>query len=1339
MERLELSLEARDQSAGVVDSFNKRMAASEAAIDKVSRASQVNAQETGKLAAIYNATEAAIGKVVEKAEAGINAIGRLAKGTADLATEANRAKTEIAGLLGTLGSVTASFVAQEQAAIGITNTYRLLRLALSPTVFTAVTVAIGALVEKSVELAYSAGQIANAQILQAERLGITVRTYQALSGAASIAGTSSKSFISAATELNKVINDIDNHGRAAAALRELGVSLKNDGEFRTGVDLLREIGVRVENLKDPADRARIAFSLFGKEVAEEILPHLDSRIDNNISSLNEFGGVLGSIRTSEMAEFSKGVDDIGKAFDRANDSAKALFAGLKNKFAQAGAAVGNAGLSFLKDPILGPGLAFHTNEEIVGSVEANRIRRERLEKEQNGLSDAEFKAQLEAGLKRIEIPNADDTIDNKIAEVKKKIRETEFTKGASAQSGNDPEFQKFIASRIEGYKKELAALKEVQSNLSDIRPIEVIGNATDDKADAIAEKVKRGREALEKELEPLKALRAKLIAVRETKYGVDAEQSSEVEKVAAGQRLIQVQAEIEKRESQVKSIEQVEQAEKRTSTLLREAQSQELAGLAKIIAEYRAYQKELGISAKANRDLADAFQLRIQREAIGELRKNAKDALKEITDLAEKQNEIRTNKFKQGLDFQINTGDLALKNNASELDQSDAIKRSRDQQLTALDAINAQTLAQKLSVEAQKLKIEQDYINQSAVNQLQALDREQEYEVKLATDRADLLLRLGIINEEQRLDAINELNRSYGLKAQKIAEETEFGIQQARQKAATTANKEIVDATLRTYDQLKRGAEGIFDQVFTKGKNIFEQIGNVAKTALLTALKDVVTSNVAARLTTLVTGQKVTLQTDSNNAGPLGKVLGGLGVGARPIVGQPTLPPSKLEQPGHLGDAQLMTSGALKVFVENQAQGGQGGSESTALAAAGGGLLVAAGALSRAAQSSVAASEVVGSARIGDTASRLGGGLINRTGESIGGVPSFGGQSLSGLSGILGAPGGTAPTFGGSSGLGGILGSGGTSGGGFGGILGGGLGGLKDIFFNSGSISTGAGAANTAAGIGGFGGKLAGIGSSPAATLGGGLLIADGLRRGGVGGLVETTGGGALVGFKFGGPIGALIGGAAGLAAGLFGLGRKSSADKIIEKIKNFYGITVDKNFANQIASMAKSTFGDNIDVAIRSPQVRELLQLYAQSTGQNFSKTLAATPRPVELVQSGGQLTQAAQRIDGQAFAFQSSLPTYGGISTQTLPSAAPPAYTYQQDGKTYSIPGGGNPTTQGGDTYISIDKDSVASFFQGQGVKAIQNNPATVAQANVTALQSSQSRQTGRGVINEPLSTLR
>jgi hypothetical protein len=42
--------------------------------------------------------------------------------------------------------------------------------------------------------------------------------------------------------------------------------------------------------------------------------------------------------------------------------------------------------------------------------------------------------------------------------------------------------------------------------------------------------------------------------------------------------------------------------------------------------------------------------------------------------------------------------------------------------------------------------------------------------------------------------------------------------------------------------------------------------------------------------------------------------------------------------------------------------------------------------------------------------------------------------------------------------------------------------------------------------------------------MGGALLAMDGLRRGGVAGLGETAAGGAMIGFKYGGPLGAAIG-----------------------------------------------------------------------------------------------------------------------------------------------------------------------------------------------------------------------
>ena len=55
---------------------------------------------------------------------------------------------------------------------------------------------------------------------------------------------------------------------------------------------------------------------------------------------------------------------------------------------------------------------------------------------------------------------------------------------------------------------------------------------------------------------------------------------------------------------------------------------------------------------------------------------------------------------------------------------------------------------------------------------------------------------------------------------------------------------------------------------------------------------------------------------------------------------------------------------------------------------------------------------------------------------------------------------------------------------------------------------------------GSFGDKLQALGKSDAALMGGALLAMDGLRRGGKIGVAETTAGGALIGYKFGGPLG---------------------------------------------------------------------------------------------------------------------------------------------------------------------------------------------------------------------------
>ena len=174
---------------------------------------------------------------------------------------------------------------------------------------------------------------------------------------------------------------------------------------------------------------------------------------------------------------------------------------------------------------------------------------------------------------------------------------------------------------------------------------------------------------------------------------------------------------------------------------------------------------------------------------------------------------------------------------------------------------------------------------------------------------------------------------------------------------------------------------------------------------------------------------------------------------------------------------------------------------------------------------------------------------------------------------------------------------------------------------------------------GSFGDKLQALGKSNAALMAGGLLAMDGLRRGGYAGLAETTAGGALIGYKFGGPMGAAIGAAAGAVAGIVRLFVKGAVEKAKDKIKALYGVDIsDKGVLQQIVDMAKSGFGGNLDMAIRSPQIRDLIQLYAMSTGQKTTG-MPGTVTPLSLVETGGSLFQSPQYNNG------TPLPGLGGL----------------------------------------------------------------------------------------------
>lgn len=327
---------------------------------------------------------------------------------------------------------------------------------------------------------------------------------------------------------------------------------------------------------------------------------------------------------------------------------------------------------------------------------------------------------------------------------------------------------------------------------------------------------------------------------------------------------------------------------------------------------------------------------------------------------------------------------------------------------------------------------------------------------------------------------------------------------------------------------------------------------------------------------------------------------------------------------------------------------------------------------------------------------------------SSGGLDFTGGLGgLAALAPLLGAPGGTSGFAGplsslggfggGSSGLGGFSGLGGLRLPGFGGGgsgmpggLTGMLGGLRGLF--SGNTLSGL-AGNLGAyktilggkGIGSFGSQLGGLASGPfagtaAAGLAGGLgigLALHGLTGDSAGSLSGTLQG-VAGGFLAAGPIGALIGGGIGLGEQLAGVEPKwKEAQRLV---KQQYGMTISKQIGQAIADIAKQKYANTVSIAVRSPEVRQLLEVYAAGTGQNIPLS-SMQPHAGILVNEGGQLMQQATYQYGRPFSYSSTLPV-AGIGAGSLSVAGGPQFLQ-----------------------LHIGGDSAASFLDGRVASTVDS----------------------------------
>ena len=125
---------------------------------------------------------------------------------------------------------------------------------------------------------------------------------------------------------------------------------------------------------------------------------------------------------------------------------------------------------------------------------------------------------------------------------------------------------------------------------------------------------------------------------------------------------------------------------------------------------------------------------------------------------------------------------------------------------------------------------------------------------------------------------------AFRAEGEQSSEQTDAAIAAARENAALRQTQLVRDQNRQIFDSLKRQAEGVFDALLTKSQSIWSAIGNSLKTALLTAIKDVVTSRVATMLMQLFTGARASFAAGTGG-GMLGRLGGVLGAGAVPVFG----------------------------------------------------------------------------------------------------------------------------------------------------------------------------------------------------------------------------------------------------------------------------------------------------------------------------------------------------------------------------------------------------------------------------------------------------------------------
>jgi hypothetical protein len=605
------------------------------------------------------------------------------------------------------------------------------------------------------------------------------------------------------------------------------------------------------------------------------------------------------------------------------------------------------------------------------------------------------------------------------------------------------------------------------------------------------------------------------------------------------------------------------------------------------------------------------------------------------------------------------------------------LEAEKQMALENTSTINARTLDGKIRLEDQKLAIEQDYLTRSAALEIASIDMRMQHEIERARDTA----RREGVDPSARIDAII---KDFGQQAEAVQATWEVGMTTAGRKRALAVADAIQSQNKTLFDNLKQSADRVFDAMLSKSKSVWEAMGNALKTAFLTAFKEIVTSQIAKYLFQLLTGQKMAFANPGSamtgGPGKIGGFLGSIGLGSIPLFAQASAGGSASAAPASQMVQQAMTTmgGGIAAPLVGGASPAISGNLQAVASSVNGGVIYGAGPGGATASTSASAG-----GQIAGAGSGIGTQAVSRWGGAAKGMMFMLGTMLA----IDGAKRGSA----------------------------------------AGAVETMLGGALLGYSVAPAGAGMLGAAVGAQAGLGIGLM-SYGWHRGGKVGAGFSVGGGALAGAAIGSivpgigtAIGAAIGAGVGAIGSVISYLKGGAEREVVKKVKQRFGITIDKSMTKQIVEIAKSQYAGNVDVALNSSQVIDILQLYAMATGQKFPLR-NDKPYASFFSQVNGQLYQNPGYFNGQSYAFTSSLPTLGG-SVDSLISPSSPFRTT------------GGSASDATPLIVQLDGPATTAVLSGIAVETV-GNPTVLGPAMQKTNASSYNRMQNAALALSPAS---